>query len=104
MPISANSRFAATDGGLGHTRIPAPPRRVGAARITAEVATRVALMQSGKIIANGAPRDILTDRGLLMSARLEAPMLTKVFSDLNWTDAEAADIPLTLVEAKYAVG
>jgi hypothetical protein len=91
MPISANWRFAATDSGLGRTRIPAPLRRVGAARITAEVATRVAVMQSGKLIANGAPRDILTDRGLLTSARLEAPMLTKVFSDLNWKAPRSRD-------------
>jgi cobalt ECF transporter T component CbiQ len=72
--------------------------------LAAEIATRVAVMQSGKIVANGRPRDILTDRNLLASARLEAPMLTKVFSDLNWTGAEGADIPLTLAEAKALLG
>jgi len=72
--------------------------------LAAEIATRVAVMQSGKIIADGRPRDILTDLELLASARLEAPMLTKVFSDLNWTGAEGADIPLTLAEAKSLLG
>ena len=51
--------------------------------LVAELATRVMIMQDGRIVADGKPRDILTDQDLLASARLEPPMLTRMFSELS---------------------
>jgi cobalt ECF transporter T component CbiQ len=68
--------------------------------LVAELATRVMIMQDGRIVADGKPRDILTDRDLLAGARLEPPMLTRMFSDLSRNSGAPSDIPLTIAEAK----
>jgi cobalt/nickel transport system ATP-binding protein len=69
--------------------------------LAAELATRVVIMQNGRIVADGKPRDVLTDQELLAKARLEPPTLTKVFSELSkaWGGAPS-DTPLTIAEAK----
>ena len=69
--------------------------------LAAELATRVVVMQSGRIVADGDPRKVLTDKELLASARLEPPTLTKVFSELSGSHCPASsDIPLTVAEAQ----
>jgi len=69
--------------------------------LAAELATRVMIMQNGRIVADGKPRDILTDQALLASARLEPPTLTKVFAELSRAQGGApSDIPVTVDEAK----
>ena len=68
--------------------------------LVAELATRVMIMQDGRIVADGKPRDILTDRDLLAGARLEPPMLTRMFSELSRSGGAPSDIPLTIAEAK----
>ena len=58
-------------------------------------------MQSGRIVADGDPHDILTDEALLASARLEPPTLTKVFAELSRAQGGvSSDIPITVAEAK----
>ena len=42
----------------------------------------------------------LTDRDLLAGARLEPPMLTRMFSELSRSGGAPSDIPLTIAEAK----
>jgi cobalt ECF transporter T component CbiQ len=69
--------------------------------LAAELATRVMIMRSGRIVADGRPRDILTDQDLLASARLEPPTLTKVFAELSKAQGGApSDIPVTVDEAR----
>ena len=51
--------------------------------LVAELATRVLIMQEGRIVADGKPRDILTDQDLLARTRLEPPLLTRMFSELS---------------------
>ncbi len=68
--------------------------------LVAELATRVLIMQDGRIVADGRPRDILTDQALLASARLEPPTLTRMFSELGRSNGASSDIPLTIAEAK----
>ncbi len=69
--------------------------------LAAELATRVMIMQSGRIVADGDPHDILTDEALLASARLEPPTLTKVFAELSRAQGGvSSDIPITVAEAK----
>jgi len=69
--------------------------------LAAELATRVTIMQKGRIIADGKPRDVLTDQALLAGARLEPPTLTKVFSELSQAcGGMPSDIPMTIAEAK----
>jgi cobalt/nickel transport system permease protein len=69
--------------------------------LAAELATRVVIMLSGRIIADGEPRQVLTNQSLLASARLEPPTLTKVFAELSKASGgTSSDIPLTMAEAK----
>jgi len=69
--------------------------------LAAELATRVLIMQNGRIVADGKPREILTNQELLRSARLEPPTLTKVFSEMNATDRTVgAEVPMTVAEAR----
>jgi cobalt/nickel transport system ATP-binding protein len=67
--------------------------------LAAELATRVLIMQHGRIVADGKPRDILTNQELLRSARLEPPTLTKVFSETSGIDHDA-EVPITVAEAR----
>ena len=65
--------------------------------LAAQIATRVVVMRSGHVLADGAPREILTDQALLREARLEPPLLTQVFDQV--ARAFNAEVPLTLDEA-----
>jgi cobalt ECF transporter T component CbiQ len=69
--------------------------------LAAELASRILIMQNGRIVADGKPREILTNQDLLRSARLEPPTLTKVFSEMSATDRGAGtEVPITVAEAR----
>jgi ABC-type multidrug transport system ATPase subunit len=69
--------------------------------LAAELATRILIMQNGNIIADGRPREILTNQDLLTSARLEPPTLTKVFGEMSAADRGAGtEVPITVAEAR----
>lgn len=68
--------------------------------LVAELATRVLIMQEGRIVADGKPRDILTDQDLLARTRLEPPLLTRMFSELSRSSGAPSEIPLTIAEAR----
>jgi cobalt/nickel transport system ATP-binding protein len=69
--------------------------------LAAELATRILIMQNGHIIADGRPREILTNQDLLTSARLEPPTLTKVFGEMSAADRGAGtEVPITVAEAR----
>jgi cobalt/nickel transport system ATP-binding protein len=63
------------------------------------LAKRIIILNDGHIVADGTPRQILTDDQLLESARLESPILTLLFKDFLEKSANAAQIPLTTGEA-----
>jgi cobalt ECF transporter T component CbiQ len=68
--------------------------------VAAMIASRVVILDNGKIMADGHPRSILTDRDLLEQSRLEPPLLTRLFQSLNSSKAPANEtIPLTIEEA-----
>jgi cobalt ECF transporter T component CbiQ len=67
--------------------------------LAAVLATRVVVMQQGHIVADGLPREILTDTALLQTARLEAPILTRLFASIS-EELGSHDIPLTVREAR----
>lgn len=65
-----------------------------------EVATRMLIMQGGRLIADGAVRELLTDVPLLEQARLEPPSITRYFYKKALQENRAPDrLPLTLDEA-----
>jgi energy-coupling factor transporter ATP-binding protein EcfA2 len=69
--------------------------------LAAELASRILIMQNGRIVADGKPREILTNQDLLRSARLEPPTLTKVFSEMSATGRGAGvEVPITIAEAR----
>jgi cobalt ECF transporter T component CbiQ len=68
--------------------------------LAASLATRVVVLQDGRIIADGSPRQILTDHELLKRARLEAPMLTRLFDSIDHRALNRAEIPITVDEAR----
>ena len=51
--------------------------------IASMIATRVVILDQGEIVADGTPREILTDRALLENSRLEPPLLTRLFQELG---------------------
>ncbi|MEG0765990.1 MAG: energy-coupling factor transporter ATPase, partial [Pseudoflavonifractor sp.] len=68
----------------------------------AVAADRVYLMQAGRILAAGSPREILTDRALLGQAGLLPPMAAELYYDLAEAGLLSGPCPLTkeeLVEA-----
>lgn len=65
--------------------------------IASMIATRVIILDQGEIVADGTPRAILTDRRLLEGSRLEPPLLTRLFQELD--EGSTAPIPLTIEEA-----
>ncbi|MEG1878206.1 MAG: ATP-binding cassette domain-containing protein [Pseudoflavonifractor sp.] len=68
----------------------------------AVAADRVYLMQAGRILAAGSPREILTDRALLEQAGLLPPMAAELYYDLAEAGLLSGPCPLTkeeLVEA-----
>jgi cobalt ECF transporter T component CbiQ len=69
--------------------------------LAAELASRALIMQDGRILADGSPRQILTNQALLKAARLEPPVLSKLFSEVNLADGdERVAPPITMAEAK----
>jgi cobalt/nickel transport system ATP-binding protein len=64
----------------------------------AELATRVVVMEHGRVLADSTPRAILTDAELLRRARLEPPALTKLFSGTRI--ARNAAVPVTIDEGR----
>ena len=65
----------------------------------AQLASRVVVLDHGRICADGSPRRILTDETLLARSRLEPPLLTRVFGSLAGGGPAIEDIPLTAAEA-----
>ncbi|MFZ3046584.1 MAG: AAA family ATPase [Desulfatirhabdiaceae bacterium] len=67
--------------------------------VASMIATRVIILDQGTIVADGTPRAILTDRSLLERSRLEPPLLTRLFQELDQGIPNSAPIPLTIDEA-----
>jgi cobalt ECF transporter T component CbiQ len=67
--------------------------------VAAAIAKRVVILDQGEIIADGPPRDILTDRDLLETARLEPPILTRLFQEFLENGSDRRQIPVTIDEA-----
>jgi cobalt/nickel transport system ATP-binding protein len=67
--------------------------------IASMLATRVIVLDQGTIVADGTPREILTNRELLESSRLEPPLLTRLFQELDKDCNNRLEIPLTIEEA-----
>ncbi len=67
--------------------------------LASQIATRVIILNRGQIIADGSPRQILTDAELLLAARLEPPILTQLFQQLFPEATATGVIPLTIAEA-----
>ena len=63
------------------------------------IATRIIVLNDGRLVADGPARQILTDEGLLTGARLEPPILTRLFQRLNGDVPSASGIPVTVDEA-----
>ena len=51
--------------------------------IAAQLATRVVLMDHGRIIADDSPHSILTNHALLKQSRLVQPVATQLFNELR---------------------
>ena len=63
------------------------------------IASRIIVLNDGRLVADGPPRRILTDESLLMGSRLEPPILTKLFQRLNGESESTNGIPITIDEA-----
>ena len=63
------------------------------------IANRIVIMDKGRILADGPTAEILGDAALLERARLEPPLLTKLFNRLAGGEVEFSDIPLTIDQA-----
>lgn len=61
-------------------------------------AERVLLLRGGELIADGAPRALLSDGALLESAFLELPFAARLYYDLLSADAATDICPLTIDE------
>lgn len=59
------------------------------------LADRVVVMDSGRVVADGTPRDILTDRELLQSAGLTVPLTVRIYYDLLEKGIKLSKCPLT---------
>lgn len=58
-------------------------------------ADRIVLMKNGEIIANGKPKDVLTDVSLFGDAGLEPPVAVRIYHDLKKRGIVLSEIPLT---------
>lgn len=67
--------------------------------VAAAIAKRIVILDRGEIIADGSPQDILTDKQLLETARLEPPILTRLFQELLEVCPDKGQIPVTIDEA-----
>ena len=63
------------------------------------IASRIIVINEGRLVADGPARDILTDEGLLTDSRLEPPILTRLFQRLNGEMNSSNGIPITIDEA-----
>jgi cobalt/nickel transport system ATP-binding protein len=63
------------------------------------IASRIIILNEGRLVADGPKREILTDEKLLMDSRLEPPILTRLFQRLLGEANFPDDIPITLEEA-----
>jgi cobalt/nickel transport system ATP-binding protein len=71
--------------------------------VAAAIAKRIVILNHGRIVADGTPREILTDRDLLETARLEPPILTRLFQELFADSNNKQQIPVTIDEAIEAL-
>jgi cobalt/nickel transport system ATP-binding protein len=67
--------------------------------VAAAIAKRIVILNQGEIVADGTPGDILTDKDLLETARLEPPILTRLFQELCGNSTDKSQIPVTIDEA-----
>jgi cobalt/nickel transport system ATP-binding protein len=67
--------------------------------LAAVIASRIIILNDGEIVADGAPRDILANKHLLESARLEPPILTQLFQQVCMGPSLNQQIPVTVEEA-----
>lgn len=58
-------------------------------------ADKVVLMKNGRIIAEGKPKEVLTNISLLDEAGLEPPMSVRIYNDLKKKGIELAECPVT---------
>ncbi len=63
------------------------------------IAKRIIVLNEGRLVADGPARQILTDESLLMGARLEPPILTRLFQRLGGEANSSNGIPITIDEA-----
>ena len=67
--------------------------------IASLIAKRVIVLVDGRIIADGPPKDILTNEKLLRDSRLEPPILTQLFQRILDDPSKNDRIPVTIDEA-----
>jgi cobalt ECF transporter T component CbiQ len=67
--------------------------------LAAMIASRIIILNEGEIVADGTPRDILSNKQLLESARLEPPILTQLFQQVFRDPSQNQQIPVTVEEA-----
>ena len=58
-------------------------------------ADRIILMKNGRMIADGKPKEVLTDLSLLHTAGLEPPVAVKAYNDLKKRGITLSECPLT---------
>jgi cobalt/nickel transport system ATP-binding protein len=63
------------------------------------IASRIIVLNEGRLVADGPARRILTDEKLLMDSRLEPPILTRLFQRLMGDSNSSNGIPITIEEA-----
>ena len=63
------------------------------------IAKRIIILDDGQIVADGSLRKILTNERLLESARLEPPILTRLFQRIMEEPFQEDGIPITIDEA-----
>ncbi len=67
--------------------------------IVPAIAEKIYVLCQGKIMASGTPKQIFTQDALLKNAKLEAPILTRLFCDLRGSGVKT-DIPVGIDEAQ----
>ena len=58
-------------------------------------ADRIILIKNGRIVADGKPKEVLTDLSLLHTAGLEPPVAVKAYNDLKKRGITLSECPLT---------
>lgn len=71
--------------------------------VEAVVADRVVLLDDGQVIADGPPREILSQLDLLAAAGLEPPLAVRVYHDLAEQGVQLPQCPLTPEELVAAL-